>query len=71
MNANTYSRIGQLIDEIKRDKSNIDVANERINNNLTRLNSLLKKNGQEEFELSDIGEPSGRFKRYLDDDELF
>ena len=46
------------------------MANQRINNNLTRLNSLLKKNDQEEFKLSDIGEPSGRFKRYLDDDEL-
>lgn len=70
MNANTYGEIGNLINGIKRDKRVIESANARIEEDLAHINSLLRKNGQEEIELDDIDSTNKLPRRYYPDDEF-
>lgn len=70
MNVNTYEEIGNLISSIKRDKKVIESANTRIKEDLARINSLLRKNGQEEIELDDIDLTNKLSRRYYTDDEF-
>lgn len=70
MNANTYGEIGNLINGIKRDKRVIEGANARIKEDLAHINSLLRKNGQEEIELDDIDSTNKLPRRYYPDDEF-
>ena len=70
MNANTYVEIGNLINGIKKDKKSIESVNARIKEDLARINSLLRKNGQEEFELDDIKSTIKLSRRYYTDDEI-
>ena len=70
MNANTYGEIGNLINGIKKDKRVIENANARIKEDLAHINSLLRKNGQEEIELDDIDSTNKLPRRYCPDDEF-
>lgn len=70
MNANTYVEIGNLINGIKKDKRVIENANARIKEDLAHINSLLRKNGQEEIELDDIDSTNKLPRRYYTNDEF-
>ena len=65
MTVETYEKIGNLISNIKRDKSVINRRTEMINKDFETLNNLLKKNGQPEMKLDDI-KPRNRYDEYGD-----
>ena len=65
MTVETYEKIGNLISNIKRDKSVINRRTEMINKDFKTLNNLLKKNGQPEMNLDDI-KPQNRYDEYGD-----
>lgn len=65
MTVETYEKIGNLISNIKRDKSVINRRTEKINKDFETLNNLLKRNGQPEMNLDDI-KPQNRYDEYGD-----
>lgn len=65
MTVETYEKIGNLISNIKRDKSVINRRTEMINKDFEILNNLLKKNGQPEMKLDDI-KLQNRYDEYGD-----
>lgn len=65
MTVETYEKIGNLISNIKRDKSVINRRTEMINKDFETLNNLLKRNGQPEMKLDDI-KPQNRYDEYGD-----
>lgn len=65
MTVETYEKIGNLISNIKRDKSVINRRTEMINKDFEILNNLLKRNGQPEMKLDDI-KPQNRYDEYGD-----
>ena len=65
MTVETYEKIGELIGNIKRDKSVINRRTEMINKDFETLNILLKRNGQPEIKLEDI-KPQNRYDEYRD-----
>lgn len=65
MTVETYEKIGNLINNIKRDKSVINRRTEMINKDFETLNNLLKRNGQPEMKLDDI-KPRNRYDEYGD-----
>ena len=65
MTVETYEKIGDLISNIKRDKSVINRRTEMINKDFETLNNLLKRNGQPEMKLDDI-KPRNRYDEYGD-----
>ena len=65
MTVETYEKIGNLISNIKRDKSVINRRTEMINKDFEILNNLLKKDGQPEMKLDDI-KLQNRYDEYGD-----
>lgn len=60
MTVKTYERIGCLISNIKRAKSNVNRNMELIDRDFEELNKLLEKNNQPKINLEDI-KPMDRY----------